>query len=243
MLSCTLTGADDSTDLDDLWNISSEFGLGLVEWGVLYSASNQGNGRYPSFGWIDRLTERLDRGQSPRFALHICGRAVKDFLEGEGHVQEVASAFPRIQVNFRAADYSAEDIKVMIRRNVAHTIVAQRNRANRDLWKELAGHSNHAILFDASGGRGLSPESWPDPLSGVACGYAGGLGPDNLETELPKIDSLARPVGAYWIDMEGKLREEQDRFDLRRARACLEVVQRFSSLIHGGEKPELRNAE
>jgi len=85
---------------------------------------------------------------------------------------------------------------------------------------------NHAILFDASGGHGVSPEYWPAHLPDKSCGYAGGLGPDNLARELPRIQEAAGQ-GPYWIDMEGKLRNEADRFDLARARLCLAACRQF----------------
>jgi len=86
------------------------------------------------------------------------------------------------------------------------------------------------VLFDSSGGRGLAPVSWPAPLPGTTCGYAGGLGPDTLTEQLPLIHTAANGRG-YWIDMEGRLRTPEDRFDLDRARRCLEIVADFHRSI------------
>lgn len=46
-------------------------------------------------------------------------------------------------------------------------------------------------LYDSSGGRGILPNSYRLPV-GDFCGYSGGLGPDNLEEQLPKILEAAR---------------------------------------------------
>lgn len=227
----TLTGADDTTQPEALWRLaeSSNFGTSEqsnVEFGILYSVSNQGVGRYPSFEWIEKLTEKIKAGPGPGFSLHVCGRAVHDFIAGSGHVSEVASAFDRIQINFRSSDFTLAEIGSCISRNSSKTIITQRNEANRHLFRGLAHLNNHAVLFDESGGRGKSPETWDESLEVVNCGYAGGLGPDNLAAELPRIHAAAKGM-PYWVDMEGKIRDENDRFDLNAAQQCLEIAGQF----------------
>lgn len=224
---CTLTGADDHVQQADLWHIASHFRPGLVEWGILYSTNNQGVGRYPSFDWIEQLVEMMGRGKTPRFSLHVCGRAVEQLLNGTGHVSEIAKAFPRIQINFRAREYPIDAVKAAMSRYSDKTIITQHNFANAALWRDLRDFKNHAILFDQSGGRGLSPVSWPAPIDGVNSGYAGGLGLDNLEPELRNIQLASQGLNNCWIDAEGKLRDKRDRFDITVARRFLEVVTRF----------------
>ncbi len=227
----TLTGADDSTPQEALWRLAktSDFDTDKqpeIEFGILYSASNQGIGRYPSFEWIEKLTEKINAETGPGFALHVCGRAVRDFLAGSGHVSEVASAFDRVQINFRSIDFTLTEIADCIRRNPSKTIITQHNEANRHLFQGLLNLGNHAVLFDESGGRGKSPGTWDGSLVAVDCGYAGGLGPDNLAAELPKIHAAADGM-PYWVDMEGKLRNEHDQFDLKLAQQCLAIAGRF----------------
>jgi len=65
-------------------------------------------------------------------------------------------------------------------------------------------------------------------MPGMVCGYAGGLGPDNLKKELAKIHRLAGSR-AYWVDMETKLRTDDDAFDLAAARRCLEISNKYRS--------------
>ena len=96
------------------------------------------------------------------------------------------------------------------------------------------------MLFDASRGCGIERSDWPVPLPGTHCGYAGGLGPDNLATQLTRIQAAAGDY-AYWIDMEGKLRTPEDLFDIGRAEACLrEVVATFC--LHKMSPEEVRAA-
>lgn len=234
----TLTGADDSIDHADLWQLASLFRPGLVEWGILYSASNQGVGRYPSFEWIEKLVAMMGKPGTPRFSLHICGRAVEHFLEGVGHVTQIARAFPRVQINFRSRDHHLDIIKAMMDRNSDKTIITQHNYANAALWRNLREFNNHAILFDESGGRGLSPITWPSAIDGVASGYAGGLGLSNIEQELPCIQRAAGGDVGFWIDAEGKLRDTQDRFDLRVVRQYLDLVAAFDRTLAAGLSKE-----
>jgi hypothetical protein len=49
-------------------------------------------------------------------------------------------------------------------------------------------------------------------------GYAGGLGPDNIATELVKIRPSASSI--WWLDMEGKLRID-DWFSVDLANQCV----------------------
>lgn len=76
-------------------------------------------------------------------------------------------------------------------------------------------------------GDSKSPPSitaWPSPFPNRTCGYAGGLGPDNLETELPRIIGAARKH-PFWIDMESSLRGLDDCFDLGKAAVSVRIVE------------------
>ena len=66
--------------------------------------------------------------------------------------------------------------------------------------------------------------SYVEPLY---CGYAGGLGPDSLEEQLPKIAEAASEA-RIWIDMETRVRSDDDQqFDLKKVRRCLEITDPF----------------
>ena len=158
---CTLTGVDEGTDLSRLLDVSGE--LPFAEWGVLISHVQAGKGgRYPSLDWIGRLVGLLVEPGKANFALHVCGkRAVGELLSGKGAAFEFASHFPRVQINFRSADWELGDIRAAISGSPGRVVITQANRANEGLWERLSDLPNHAVLFDASGGRGESPEGWP----------------------------------------------------------------------------------
>lgn len=223
---CTLTGADDSVNPKDLLQLSDSYPF--AEWGVLFHYANQGKGRYPSFAWIDALCSVMHSLPRAHFALHICGRdAIHDFLHGTGNVSNVAIHFGRIQLNLVASNVDPSSLIAALRRHAVKTIITQHNPVNEGLWRLLNAVPNHAVLFDESGGCGISPATWPSPLPGKLCGYAGGLGPHNLATELQRIHLVAGK-NKFWIDMEGKLRKE-DHFDLSSAQTCLSIVHRVVS--------------
>jgi phosphoribosylanthranilate isomerase len=77
------------------------------------------------------------------------------------------------------------------------------------------------FLYDLSGGRGKAPAKWPPHPGGERLhGYAGGIGPHNAAEVVGKIDS----AGPFWLDMEGGVRDAQDRLDLEKVRAVCAAV-------------------
>jgi hypothetical protein len=187
---CTLTGADDGIEIRDLFRLSVEFPF--VEWGILFHAEHHGFGRYPSPKWIEYLCNQMSSFPDAHFALHICGQeAIGAFLRGDGCVTRLATAFRRIQLNLVAKNVDLKMLIGAIQRYPDKMLITQHNATNEGLCQLLNAVPNHAVLFDESGGLGISPTAWPYPLQGKLCGYAGGLGPDNLATELPRIQSAA----------------------------------------------------
>ncbi len=204
----TLTGVDEHTDIDSIQSIDAEFGF-------LFSVTNKG-GRYPSGDFTSAATARLSRS-----AVHICGRSARNELV-HGWLDELVSNAQRIQVN-GILDFKY--VEKVCRMFPDKTIITQHTIENAHL---LAIQSdNHALLIDGSGGKGLLPETWRRPSTGKAVGFAGGLGPDNLQNEVKKFAPLA--IGEWWVDMESSLRIA-DRFNV--ALAC-EAVLKFHCGLRG----------
>lgn len=233
LVCCTLTGIDAGVPFETLQEISRRHSY--VEFGVLYSTSRQGKGRYPSLSWISKLAQQAQELPGVRLALHVCGGAVEDLLMGRGHVAEVAAAFPCIQLNFVASQQPLHFLCDLLDRHPEKTFITQHNPSNAGLWRSLSDKPNHSVLFDESGGRGQEPEAWQAPLEITSeklpsravsplCGYAGGLGPDNLAVHLERI-ALVTKQQLFWVDMETKLRDTNDAFDITAAQACLEAVE------------------
>lgn len=225
---CTLTGVDERTDLGQIAELSRTYPI--VEWGFLYSPKRQGQpGRYPSVDFLLSAFEALPAQVG--VALHICGAGVPQFIDAEPVVsrlvQLVGQRGGRLQLNFNARTtedgFTLSQLHACIAGHPSVQFITQMNGANADVWQALKDLPNHAVLFDASGGKGVSADQWFSPLQGVSCGYAGGLGPGNVAEELMKIRSVTGNV-AFWIDMEGKLRDTDDWFDLSAARSVLEAI-------------------
>lgn len=235
LMGCTLTGVDDSTDIGWLCALAAQFPL--VEWGVLYSDSRAGEGRYPSKAWLDALDSRLRETRGLRAALHVCGSAVHDLLAGRLDLQRRVEPYERIQLNLNADETDLPALRQWVQAHPHKTVITQHNETNQHLWKMLADMPNHAVLFDRSRGTGRSPVHWPttlraqqDLVGGIwapVCGYAGGLGPANLMVQLPLIDAAAGSE-KFWVDMESALRDNNDRFHLGLAKMALTIVSDFA---------------
>lgn len=245
----TMTGADDRTDPLALLDLSRRYPF--VEWGVLFSEGRSGTPRYPGADWISVLLSLASYREGAHFAAHLCGGTMRRFMEAFGPTPEpnhdawlspfgltlveYDSFFGRTQVNFDQGREGFDEARLatLIQRWKVRTrgeLITQHNAGNADIWPVLqsADRSDgrtgrHQLLMDASGGRGASPEAWPRPIAGVFCGYAGGLGPDTVLTDLHRIAEVVGD-GVIWIDMEGRLRDAADRFDLDRVELVLRAV-------------------
>lgn len=242
---CTLTGVDESTDLAALVALSAEFPV--VEWGFLFSPKHAGQpGRYPSVATLERALDELP--PEVRVALHVCGKGVRDLLTAVavGHeelrkldpdeaavaslVGQVAARNGRVQLNFdqRATPVDLGALGGLMEAFPDTVFITQHNSANAQVHESLLWVPNHAVLFDASGGRGTLPLAWSEPLPWTPCGHAGGLGPDNLEGELAEIAEVTGDRST-WVDMESRLRTVDDKFDLAQCRRSLEAVARWGA--------------
>lgn len=245
---CTLTGLDEKTPLNEIDSLSRQFPI--VEWGFLYSPKRQGHpGRYPSVEFLRNAFKELPA--HVKVALHVCGAGVPQLIDAEPVVSElvqlVGQRGGRVQLNFNARTtedkFTVAQIHACIARHPDVQFITQHNGANANVWLPLKDLPNHAVLFDASGGKGISADQWLPPLDGMRCGYAGGLGPDNVSAELTKIRAVAG-TAPFWIDMEGKLRDSDDWFDLGVSKAVLQAVTgSFLSVEQLALKAELVSAK
>lgn len=247
----TITGADDSVSPGSLLEISKQFPF--VEWGILVSQSKSNTDcpRFPSAQWISELQALDAAGVSMALSLHVCGKWTRDLLQGEMSIPpELLRCFGRIQLNFHADKTPCKpkefaDAAKGLARPIIFQIDGELGNAHLDSFFEHEGDGYP--LYDISGGAGVLPKEWPAPRylrvdpgehgEGVESysyhGYAGGLGPDNLERQLPLIALAAAGTehtheGPIWIDMETRVRSVDDRhFDLCKVVRCLEIAEPF----------------
>lgn len=219
----TFTGIDESCTMAELFALLHVDNR--IELGILYSQTKAGTGRYPTPTWIRHTAKRIYEAYGHgRVALHVCGRAVRRVIRGDMLDPELPSLweFARIQLNGRFDTWEMGALRRFIRDDGPRPRVITQFDGNPSLH-DVIRRPAHQVLFDASGGRGLERQDWPTHLVGWDCGYAGGLGPDNLRRELPRIAAAAGPY-PFWIDMESKLRDENDRFSIGLARLAHDAV-------------------
>lgn len=226
----TLTGADDTVDPARLMAVSAQYQqLGFaVEWGILIGS--QSGHRFPSPEWIRTLLALADKGVN--LSLHICGQHLKRITEGKSiDLLPKMERFRRCQLNWHAEPQG--DIAPFIRRAFiamdaawAPEVIFQLDGKNEKLFSECSrGMPRTSALHDLSHGAGVLPSAWPQHnVFPDYVGYAGGLGPDNLREQLPKIAEAA--YGDFWIDMETKLFDGLQ-FSIAKCADVLDIVRGF----------------
>lgn len=116
--------------------------------------------------------------------------------------------------------------------------ILQLNSETRSLFSLLSSDPppNMSVLFDESCGQGVEISAvLPAQPVDIPCGYAGGIGPDNISRVLESIADQSndcsgggRPV---WVDMESSLRVarsdrlvlDQDVFSIDKCFACIRM--------------------
>jgi hypothetical protein len=243
----TITGADDSVSPKDIVALSRHYPF--VEFGILFSKrlTNQSFvPRFPSNEWVYELCAEANNNPM-HLCAHLCGGWVRDLFAGKAtwieRYRDFAcprqSLFRRIQLNFHTERHDITDGFVTALRTISSCAIFTNDRAaKRDIifqWDgvndELMACANAAgvssyPLFDLSGGAGVLPAEWPKPV-GEYSGYAGGLGPENMQAQLERIAGVVGDA-RIWCDMETRVRSNADmRFDLDKVQACLEIAKPF----------------
>lgn len=231
----TITGADDGVAPADLVAFARD--APFVEWGILVSETRMGSPRYPSRAWIGRLIDAIafafvDGKPVPKLSLHVCGRWVRELLLGnDGEpVQALATpAFDRVQLNGVAGAVFGDRFPALLPAGVEVIFQVGADGSTAALECARAAGVRCASLFDASGGKGVSPSLWPLPIPGVAPGWAGGLAPWNVAEVVRDLEALppldCEPVD-FWVDMETGARTT-DVFDWNKVRAAVEAVRPY----------------
>lgn len=235
----TLTGADNSTRIKDVLRLCDDFAF--AEFGVLVGSRT--GPRFPRPGWVADLAHQ-SRHRACCLSLHICGHPLRELLAGRPmdlvewfDNESDLLAFGRCQLNFHGEKLSATTAgyidnafrRLKLTNGWEPQLIFQLDGVNDDLLAECvgAGIRNLTGLFDKSHGQGVSPDQWPENnwLLPVI-GYAGGLGPDNLAAEIPRIQTAANNV-PFWIDMETKLMGADGHLSIERCREALAICEPF----------------
>jgi hypothetical protein len=216
---CSISGPDNKTDPAQLYALAEKYPF--AEWAILFSPERAGNPRFPTMDWIERFKRQCRHGHK---ALHLCEGALPGFIKGDPEILGVMNGFSRIQLNLgfgNRGPYSIDELVDRVRKSPNWQFIIQHGK-EPNVLPLFENIPNHAVLFDASAGSGQSPESWPHPLAGRFCGYAGGLNPDNFEHHLAVISHIVPAAMEIWTDTETGVRTN-NQFDITKASRMLEI--------------------
>lgn len=227
----TFTGVDHTVGAQWIKDMGRKFitpsGHNAIEFAILRSPKVGQSPRYPTMDVIRGITSYVYPHQ---LAFHLCGRYAqmvhdREWLELCSIVD--FSLVSRVQVNSTLGDEKAMITIMQFAKHIGKEVIMQ--------WRQdtfpFAG--DISLLQDRSGGTGQLAEKWatPDNLcikrndlnhSRTKIGYAGGLGPHNIEEQLPKIILASRKHG-FWIDCETGIRTN-DLFDKQKAEEMATIV-------------------
>jgi len=244
------TGADDATAPESLLPLSKEYPF--VEWGVLVAKNEIEEPKYPSVSWLERWLnfrdEQKKQGFDIDFSIHICNEWAEEIAFGGSgafdKMGHILSRVPRLQLNFaRFLDdkLNKEKLFALLKGKDQEFVFQLPSFSYIDLVLEARKQGIRAFaFFDPSAGQGISPSGgWPNPPSvNIPVGFAGGLGPLNLQAALntisklssyelePSVELPADHVREYWVDMETNVRTD-GKFDLEKVHTCLKIAKPF----------------
>lgn len=241
---CTITGADDKTDLDAMRKLQDDFPF--VEWGILVgSPSNAGQPRWPCNRWVVDLFNYPGNGSFGakyiRRAIHLCGQPLRELLLGNIHDRFMPYALASrdqtitVQLNTHGERHDLSVAGIELIRDLQITPIVQLDGQNTHILTALRkACPNVRAIFDMSHGTGVLPQSWPFPIAGVHCTYAGGLSPVRLGDHLKQMEEMAGEV-EFSIDMETHVRSnvpgQGDILDMGKVVEVLSIVNNFTRKI------------
>jgi hypothetical protein len=223
----TITGADDNTDVEDLKRLTKDFPF--VEWAILIANQDrEGTERYPTLDWRMKfsLLQSPYTTREPYTAAHLCGGKVEEYLDYKYEVP----LYDRIQLNVREVPKPmAHKIlgRAAYESGRGRDIIVPIKASTQDVWKDFHFYPNITYLYDSSGGRGQTPKVLRRPISGVRCGYAGGLGPDNIKDMLKMFSHIVEQ-GLVWIDMESNVRTD-GKLDMAKVEHVLKEAKQYAT--------------
>lgn len=220
----TFTGIDERTDLKRVKQLQKKYPF--AEFGVLLSYDWKENGqRFPN----PEILARLEK-QGLNLSAHFCGQAAIDLAIGKRFkVLEQFSShirlFRRCQLNLRANGLFSNLRKLPPIPYINEVIVQMHTPELCEQFLTGERPKHLSFLLDASGGAGIDTPIQILTSPGTHIGYAGGIGPDNVEGKLRTLleyDSKEK----FWIDMETRVRTEEW-LDLDKVEQVLVICERL----------------
>ena len=232
-LGVTFSGIDETADIERLKELRSHYFT--VEWGLSLAVERQDRvAGFPGVGWISKLPPELN------LSAQLWGKGASDFLQGHDtelvtKYAEVWSRFRRIQIN--STNCIDQVDLVVLGRLIANNADQQRILRIRDRNHEVAdalvAHGiSCSTLFDESEVQEPGQKKWPKGLKRFAgCGYAGGLGPENIYKQLTPILNAAQSAERWWVEIDSCLRTKENDRDVFSLASCKRAIREFDSFF------------
>lgn len=219
----TFTGIDTKTDLQRVERLNKKYPY--AEFGVLISMDWFFNGnRFPNpeiFFELEKYNINL--------SAHMCGSIARDAVKGNfsGVVllnpSKKYDMFRRYQLNVDAEGKFSDLRNLRLSALSVDEVIIQMKRPDccRHFTESGDIPDKMSFLLDASGGTGKDTPIQIITHPDVHIGYAGGIGPDNVESKLKTL--LSYPSDDhFWIDMESRIRTN-DWLDLDKVERVLDI--------------------
>ena len=200
--------------------------------------------------WFNQLIRESLQASHINLAIHINAEWAYDICT-RGYIPNIILDWLKVEkshrrplikrVQLNMSKNVADNINVNAMRGILydfrHTeFIFQYNDKTKDAIEKMhKSGAKFSLLFDASGGNGISPDKWQKPVYDEhPMGYSGGISPDNVIGNLRKIDNVAHGR-EIWIDAEGKLKsqnlfDEKALFDADLARAYIKRANKWQKI-------------
>jgi hypothetical protein len=232
-LGVTFAGLDETADLEKLKEIRSLYFT--VEWGIRLAVERQGgDAGLPNIGRIRRLAPELN------LSAHLQGKCASNFLQGDDvelmtHYDECWPHFRRIQIDSPStlAEVDLSGLTRLIEKNVDKQLVFRVRDQNLEVANALVTQGiSCSTLFDQSGVQEPAQKKWPKGIERfTGCGYAGGLGPDNIYKQLSPILNAAQSAERWWVEIDSSLRTMEDGRAVFSLANCKRTVREFDAFF------------
>lgn len=240
----TCSGTNEHTDIREMCELMQAFPLGEIAVQVSEKQSPTGS---PRLDWVRELAAYLKENDiNINAALHINRTWVENMCRGivVPELQELIELkdiydlplFKRLQLNFKIGrDDVREDCDntlVALQHLLKRRFILSYNPSNERIIRQLYLKGlRFDCLFDSSFGAGIAPNSRQAPVfTDILQGYAGGITPDNVTSELEKIAAAVEKsptLGNVYIDAQKGLEDEQTHLSLTKCHKYLSEAQKW----------------
>jgi hypothetical protein len=232
-LGVTFSGIDETADVERVKEIRSHYFT--VEWGLRLAVEHQGReAGFPGVDWICKVAPELN------LSAQLSGKSAGAFLMGDDSdlmatYGQVWSLFRRIQIDSPDGIDRVDlpGLAQLIAKSSDKQIILRIHDRNLEVADVLLAQGiSCSTLFDESEVQEPAQTKWPKGLKRfAACGYAGGLGPDNIYKQLTPILNAAQSAERWWVEIDSCLRTEEQNRNVFSLVSCKRTIREFDSFF------------